>query len=339
VSEHLIRHRPRYRALLEEYLRSDRESGLLQAYEFGREMMTLSIGVLDLAAIHHDVLMELSATSGSAEWMNTRKVGDFFSESLSPFEMTHRGYRDANRRLQELNDSLREANEKAESINRELEAFSYSVAHDLRAPLRSIEGFGQLLDEEAERGSWPAKVREHLGRIRAACRRMAQMIDALLGLSRVHRSELQIGPVDMSAMASSIVAELRAGEPGRRANVMLANGLKAEGDENLLRIALENLFSNAWKYTKKRNQAEIEFGCRSQDARTLYFIRDNGAGFDMKYADKLFGAFQRLHAEHEFPGTGIGLATVRRIIHRHGGKIWAESEEGKGTTFYFFLSR
>jgi signal transduction histidine kinase len=224
-----------------------------------------------------------------------------------------------------------------EDANRELEAFSYSVSHDLRAPLRSIEGFSQILledyadklDEEGE---------DYLGRIRAASRRMALLIDDLLDLSRVSRRPLRRGLVDLSAQTREIAAELGASQPEREVEFVIADGLTANGDARLLRLALENLLGNAWKFTSKEGRARIEFGSTTlEGGERVYFVRDNGVGFDEAYAGKLFGAFQRLHGAEEFEGTGIGLVTVQRIVRRHGGRVWAKGKVGEGATFFFTL--
>ena len=221
-----------------------------------------------------------------------------------------------------------------EAANKELEAFSYSVSHDLRAPLRSIDGFSQALQEDYT-ARLDEEGRSHLRRVRAATQRMAHLIDDLLHLARVSRAELRSAPVDLSAVAQGVVAELRQREPRRAVEFVCADQAQVRGDPALLRVLLENLLGNAWKFTTQRRPARIEFGVSQQDGATAYFVRDNGAGFDMTYADKLFGAFQRLHSAKEFEGTGIGLATVQRIIHRHGGRVWAESAVDQGATFYF----
>ncbi len=241
------------------------------------------------------------------------------------------------RRLnEELEQRVIERTAQLEAANKELEAFSYSVSHDLRAPLRSIDGFSQaLLEDYADR--LDEQGRDYLSRVRAASQRMAQLIDDMLKLSRVTRAALRREEVDLSALAQEIAAELRRAQPGREVEFTVASGLRTHGDPKLLRIALENLLGNAWKFTGKRSGARIEFGMTHRDSGAAYFVRDNGVGFDMAYAGKLFGAFQRLHDSREFPGTGIGLATVQRVIHRHGGKVWAEGKVEKGATFYFSL--
>ena len=222
------------------------------------------------------------------------------------------------------------------AVNEELEAFNYSVSHDLRSPLRSINGFSQaLLEDYADK--LDAQGKDYLQRVRAASQTMAQLIDDLLDLSRITRSKIHRGTVNLSVLAQAVTAELAKMEPERQVEFVIAGRLMVKGDERLLKIVLENLLGNAWKFTGNNPKAKIEFGVTQVDGRSAYFVRDNGAGFDMAYANKLFGAFQRLHAPSEFPGSGIGLATVQRIIHRHGGQVWAEGAVGQGATFYFTL--
>jgi PAS domain S-box-containing protein len=237
----------------------------------------------------------------------------------------------------ELETRVQERTAELERTNKELESFSYSVSHDLRAPLRAIDGFSRLLLEDYG-ATLEGEAQDYLIRVRKAVQRMGNLIDDLLNLSRVSRAELRPATVDLSRLATEIAAELREGNGARAVDVSIAPGLTAQGDPQLLRVALHNLLGNAWKYTGKTPQARIEFGAFQQDDETVYFVRDNGAGFDMQYAGKLFGAFQRLHTEREFAGTGIGLATVARIVHRHGGEIWAEGVPGVGATFYFILA-
>ena len=235
-----------------------------------------------------------------------------------------------------LEQRVAERTAELQTANRELEAFSYSVSHDLRAPLRAIDGFSKILEQDCAAQLGEAG-RDYLARIRRSAQRMGELIDDLLNLSRIGRIELTRADVDLSAQANAISDALRAASPERDAQFAIAQGMKARGDARLLRIALENLFSNAWKFTARRAPARIEFSQKEVDRETAYCIRDNGAGFDMAYAGKLFGAFQRLHDAREFPGSGIGLAIVQRIIARHGGRIWAEAEPEKGATFYFTL--
>ncbi len=223
-----------------------------------------------------------------------------------------------------------------EAANKELESFSYSVSHDLRAPLRAINGFAQALIEDCA-STLDDEGKNYLRRVCAASKHMGELIDDLLSLSRVTRAELQRETVDLSALASSIAAELKQTDPQRAVDFVISPGLLTEGDGGLLRVALQNLIQNAWKFTATQPRAKIEFGLANQNGKSSYFVRDNGAGFDMDYADKLFGPFQRLHSTSEFEGTGIGLATVQRIVRRHGGRVWAEGELNRGATFYFSL--
>lgn len=236
----------------------------------------------------------------------------------------------------ELEQRVHERTEQLEASNKELEAFSYSVSHDLRAPLRSMDGFSQaLLEDYADLLDETGK--NSLRRIRAASQRMGQLIDDLLQLSRLSRTEMRMSQVDLTAMAREIAAELQERNPERQVEFIVEDGLVARGDLRLLRVALGNLLGNAWKFTSKQTQPCVEFGVTEHDQERVYFVRDNGAGFDMAYANKLFGAFQRLHSANEFDGTGIGLATVQRVLQRHGGHISAQAAVNKGATFYFTL--
>lgn len=249
------------------------------------------------------------------------------------------------RELSETNESLLRLNSELErrvvdrtaqleAANRELEMFSYSVSHDLRAPLRHIDGFSQaLIDEYAAKLNTTG--REYLDRLRKSSRRMMDMIDALLELSRHTRGKIVKESVDLSALAQEVGAQLARSQPERQVDFQVAEGVVVRGDARLLRVVLEHLLGNAWKFTEQREDARVEFLTTQMEGRLACAVRDNGAGFDMAYADKLFSPFQRLHAQDEFPGRGIGLAIVRRIISRHGGKVLAEAELGKGATFTF----
>lgn len=238
--------------------------------------------------------------------------------------------------LRRLNESLELRTAELAAANKELEAFSYSVSHDLRAPLRGIDGFSTML-ARLYADKLDARGLELLERLQHSSDRMSRLIDDLLMLSRVTRKGIKLESVDLSAIARSTLQRLSAGEPERRAELVVAESLRAEGDAGLLAILLENLLSNAWKFTSKRREARIEFGSEKQPGGEVFFVRDNGAGFDMTHAGKLFVPFQRLHALSEFPGTGIGLATSQRIVSRHGGRIWAEGEKGKGAAVFFTL--
>ncbi len=237
-------------------------------------------------------------------------------------------------------DRLDKARKKAEDAlhlsNRELEAFSYSVAHDLRTPLRGINGFSQALVEDYG-GKLDDVARQHLDRIAAGAVRMGLLIDALLGLSRVTRATFRREPVDLSKLAEAVINQLRAAQPDRSVDFAAEAEVTAAGDAPLLRALLDNLLGNAWKFTSAKPSGRITFGAEEKAGETVYFVADNGAGFDMVYAEKLFAPFQRLHSDREFAGTGIGLATAQRIVHRHGGRIWAEGAVGHGATFRFTL--
>ncbi len=244
----------------------------------------------------------------------------------------------------ELDQRVRQRTAELEAANRELEAFAYSVSHDLRAPLRSLDGFSMILLKDCVQ-KLDEKDKQHLLRIRSAAQRMEQLIEGLLTLSRVTRAEIRRQGINLSRMAREIVDELVESEPQRNVHVTIMPGMEVQADPQLLRVALTNLLGNAWKFTGTREQARIEFlRMTEQEAKdagyagtAVFYIRDNGAGFDMAYAQRLFSPFQRLHGVTEFPGTGIGLATVRRIIQRHGGRVWAEGHENVGATFYFTL--
>jgi len=238
--------------------------------------------------------------------------------------------------INELNIMLQRRALELEAINKELEAFSYSVSHDLRAPLRSIDGFSKaLLEDYFEK--LEGEGRDYLQRIRRASQHMGQLIDDLLNLSRVTRFEMHHEEVDLSAFVKAIAADLKASQPDQNVEFVIEDGVVVNGDARLLRIMLENLLNNAWKFTGNHPHPVIQFGITQYEEKRTCFVRDNGAGFEMKYANKLFGPFQRLHTQAEFPGTGVGLAIVYRIVQRHGGKVWAEGEAGKGATFYFTL--
>ncbi|HEY2460153.1 MAG TPA: ATP-binding protein [Candidatus Acidoferrum sp.] len=256
-----------------------------------------------------------------------------FNEMLTQIEERDHALQEAR---DEFEKRVEERTFQLAAANKELESFSYSVSHDLRAPLRSIDGFGLALLEDCT-DTLSDEGKSHVRRIRASTQRMGTMIDDFLNLARVTRAKIHLENVDLTSLARGVASELQNAEPGRRAVVRIEDGLAATGDSHLLRIVMENLFGNAWKFTSKRTESEIEFGATRLDESQVYFVRDNGAGFDSAHKDKLFGTFQRLHAATEYPGTGVGLATVQRIIRRHGGQIWADGVVDKGATFYFTL--
>jgi two-component system, sensor histidine kinase and response regulator len=253
--------------------------------------------------------------------------------------------REQARRLQESEQAARQLAEEQSALardlelkNRELESFSYAVSHDLRAPLRRVDGFRRALSD-SQAGRLDDTGHRYIDRIAEATRQMSELIDDVLYLARVTRAEVRDHEVDLSALATAIVDHLREAEPEREIEVRIRPGVTARGDGQLLRIALENLLENAWKFTRRTEAPRIEFGQGALGGEPAYFVRDNGAGFEMAYVDRLFRPFQRLHLTGEFPGTGIGLATVQRVIHRHGGRIWAEAVPGQGATFHFMLGR
>jgi len=263
--------------------------------------------------------------------------GLFSASVMTPYAKLFEADKENKRLNKELEQRVDERTAQLEAANKELEAFSYSVSHDLHAPLRAIDGFSRMLQEGYhdlldERGG------DYLRRVRNATRKMAQLIDDLLRFSRLSRVGMSLTEVDLSRMAGATAAEMEKSRAGRKVSFRIAEGLVARCDPHLLQVVMDNLLGNAWKFTANKEEAIIEFGSALIEGIPTYFVRDNGAGFDMAFADKLFATFQRLHPEREFPGTGIGLSLVQRIIHRHGGEVWAEGEVGKGATIYFTLT-
>jgi PAS domain S-box-containing protein len=280
--------------------------------------------------------------AGPRPWRHRLRDGTIIQVEVTSCRLRYGGRpaelvlaRDITDRLRR-DDELRRYAAELEAANAELDAFAYSVSHDLRAPLRSIDGFSQALLDDAGTALDPAS-QAHLARVRAASQRMAHLIDDLLALSRVTRAELRRQQVDLSAIANDVAAQLQERVPERRVELTIAPGAVANADPRLVRVVLENLLGNAWKYTRDRDPARIEFGIEPHNGTRAFYVRDNGAGFDMAYVHKLFGAFQRLHSNAEFEGTGIGLATVQRIVRRHGGEIWAVGAVGHGATISFTL--
>jgi signal transduction histidine kinase len=267
---------------------------------------------------------------------------DAFNGMLSEIEQRTAALESSTREVRRLNEDLenrvRSRTAQLEETNRQLEAFSYSVSHDLRGPLRAIDGFSQaLLEDFADHVQ--DGMRRYLDRIRSATLRMSQLIEDLLSLAQISRAEVSWKDVDLSAMVRQVLTELANRDPERKVDTLIWEGVVVRGDARLLRIALENLLANAWKFTSRLPRAQIEFGVLRDSEATTFFVRDNGVGFDMAHANKLFDAFQRLHAVRDFPGTGVGLATVQRVVHKLGGRLWAYAEPGKGATFYFTIGR
>jgi signal transduction histidine kinase len=326
-----------YDSALATYLQRRDEEALSMAYQLGRRALADGFGVLDMASVHRGALANLLPRASGEQRARVEAAEDFFRELLSPFEMMFRGYAEANAQLLRVNDALLREREAVLAANQELAAFSYSVSHDLRAPLRAMAGFSAIL-QDAETGPLNAEQSECVADIREGAHRMDRLIEDLLELSKVVRADVARARVDLTALALEVAAKLQDSEPSRQVEVLVQEALVVDADPGLLRVVLANLLGNAWKFTSKRSKARIELGARTDEAKeVVYFVRDDGAGFDMAYAKKLFGAFERLHSASEFEGTGIGLATVQRVIRRHGGRIWAESELNRGAVFYFTL--
>jgi signal transduction histidine kinase len=297
-----------------------------QFTQHAKKMSEDEVGVLVDA--FNDMLDEIASRTSALESSN-KELNQEVAERMR-----------AREEVLKLNDELEhkvmERTQQLQLTNQELETFCYSVSHDLRGPLRSISGFSQALLEELP-AELPGDARRYFDKITAATQRMGQLIEDLLNLSRVSRGELIRQEVNCSELATEILNDLKQQNPTHKVHTEVWTDIVVNADQKLLRIVFENLLGNAWKFSSKQANPRIEVGTMRDGKRETYFVRDNGAGFDMKYADKLFGPFQRLHAMNEYPGTGIGLATVQRIIHRHGGRIWFDSKSGQGAVFYFTL--
>ncbi len=309
-----------YASTLREYLARTGENSLQHAYELGRQAIQNGMGVMDIVSIHNEELFKLlSGASTAKECMQIADAAqNLFIECLAPFELTHRGFKDI------------------ESVNRDLESFSYSISHDLRAPLRAIDGFSKMLAKDLENEADEERKRK-LDIVRNNVQKMDRLIEGLLTFSRAGRSAISPVRLDIKRIVKEIWDEQCLLNPGRRMELRIGRLPLSSGDRILIRQVVANLLANAVKYTRKKKSATIKIGGHAQDGENVYNIKDNGAGFDMTYYDKLFGVFQRLHSESEYEGTGVGLAIVQRIIHRHGGRVWAEGKVGQGAIFYFSL--
>jgi len=273
---------------------------------------------------------------GAVDFVFAPVVPAILRAKVAVFVELYKAQLELRRYRTQLEDLVQERTAALTAVNRELEAFSYSVSHDLRGPLQTFDGLSRSL-VEGYGGSLDEKAKDYLVRMRRASERMTSAFDGLQTLFQLTSGEIHREPVDVTAMAAEVSDELRAENPKRRVQVKIADGLTVSGDRRLVRILVGNLINNAWKFTSKERATSIEVGSELVDGETRTFVRDNGVGFDMIYGHKLFGAFQRLHSQSEFPGAGIGLATVRRIVNRHGGRAWAEGAVGEGATFYFVL--
>ena len=301
----------------------------------------ISKPIIKLTKTAHDInegdLTQRAAVKSDDE---VGELAGAFNNMANNLILTQYDLENSNQELQRhrehLEDMVSQRTRELQDKNQELESFAYSVSHDLRSPLRAIDGFSRILQEDYEE-LLDQEGNATLSRIRQASQRMGNLIDDLLELSRINRSEIVRRKIDLSAKIQAVIDRLKNAEPERTVDFNIQSGVNIYADDTLMDVVIVNLIGNAWKYTTKKSNARIEFGESSKNGETVYFIRDNGVGFDMKYVDKLFGAFQRLVGYDEYPGTGIGLATVQRVISRHGGRVWAEGDPGKGATFYFTL--
>lgn len=316
-----------YRNLLRDCLNGAGEIALKRGYELGRQAMLDGLGVMDVQSAQRKALLGLFATATTvSDCVHlVESAQDFFAECLAPFEMTHRGFLE----VESLNNKL-------EAANKELESFSYSVSHDLRAPLRAIDGYSRMILRREEK-NFDGETRRQFSSIRSNVETMGHLIDDLLAFSRLGKQEMTKTHLDMEWIIRDVWQNLITIHPDRNMVLRVEGIQPGMGDRSLIREVFSNLLGNAVKFTRGHEVTRIEVESRVQGEETIYSIRDNGIGFDMQFHDKLFGVFQRLHSPSEYEGTGIGLALVNRIIHRHGGRVWAEGKVDEGATFYFSL--
>lgn len=321
-----------YTAVFEVYLRQPGEESLRLPRDLGQRALGNGLGILDALALHEQALLSLE--QGGSSGVSIAQAHSFHREFLSPFDLELRALSDVRVELGRATQAVLALRSQLEAVNKELESFRYSISHDLRAPLRAIDGFGAILEREHAQ-SLDEEGRHCLEIIRSSTGRLEQLIEALLLLVRVGRAEMRRQSANVSNLAREVADELSRNEADRKVVFKLCPGLVADADPTLFRIVLESLLSNAWKFTARTPEAHVEFGAQEQPDGTTFFVRDNGIGFNMQYAGKLFTPFQRLHGENEFPGTGIGLAVVRRIVERHGGRVWIDAAVNKGATIFF----
>ena len=326
-----------YRIVLQEYLTRTDEEALFHAYELGRQAVAKGLGVLEIADIHERTLISLSPqTAMPTEITATiERSHAFYREILSAFEMVHRGFRETSAAVEELEQRVQQRTALLQETNKELETFSYSVAHDLRAPLRAIDGFTRLLlDDYTTHLSDDGK--RFLTIARTNTKKMAELLDDLLAISRVNRKKMATESlINMRDLAQGIAEDLLKQEADRSIVMNIHDVAPIQGSPSVMRQVLENVISNAITFTRGQPHPVIEIGSVPREGEQIFYVRDNGVGFEMRNADKMFGAFQRLHPSEEYEGNGVGLAIVQRIIHRQGGRVWAEGEPGKGATIYF----
>ncbi|MDQ5985348.1 MAG: Adaptive-response sensory-kinase SasA [Syntrophus sp. SKADARSKE-3] len=316
-----------YKCYLQECLSGAGEVALQHGYELGRQAIRDGLGVMDIISTQHKVLLDLLADAETvSDCIHVVKSSqDLFAEYLAPFELTHRGFLE-----------IESLNRKLEVANKELESFSYSVSHDLRAPLRAIDGYSRMILRREEK-NFDAETRRQFSFIRSNVEAMDSLIEDLLAFSRFGKRGMTRTNLNMEEIIRDVWQNLLTINPDRNMTLHIEGVRSGIGDRSLMREVFSNLLGNAVKFTRNRDITLIEMGSCIQDNETVYHIRDNGVGFDMKFHDKLFGVFQRLHRSDQYEGSGIGLALVQRIIHRHGGRVWAEGRVDEGATFYFTL--